>query len=410
MTRSLICDGSRTSATCCHSNRAQASINLEDTRGSFFLIVDAVFSPRSSSSIRDLPIHITSNMSRMLDYLKGLSGSEEYKPCKCAFIPRPILENVEQAEDTPEEVRLSLRATIEASKETLKEREEVADHEKNPHEPKLPELQKSEDEPQGPCATVDIHDGLNSDYTELPGPLRRKYGQAPVSDAAVNSCYDVMNKTQTFFRNVYGWDSIDDKNVAMIATVHFGANVANAFFEPEKNQMVYGSGNKLMYNFPRSYDVVGHELTHGIIQHSSGMIYQNQPGALNEHCADVFGTLLEQYAHNQTADEADWILGQDVLFPNEPKIAMRSMKAPGTAYDDPRMGKDDQPAHMKDYPTTKRDSGGVHTNSGIPNRAFYLAAHREGRIRVGDGGEGMVCCHDYRTAAPDFCLFCPEHD
>ena len=108
------------------------------------------------------------------------------------------------------------------------------------------------------------------------------------------------------------------------------------------------------------------------------MIYSNQSSALNEHCADVFGALLEQYNLKQTADKADWLLAQDVLFPDQPTIALRSMKARGTAFNDPKVGKDDQPAYMKDSVMTNGDFGGVHTNSGIPNRAFYLAATRKG--------------------------------
>lgn len=78
------------------------------------------------------------------------------------------------------------------------------------------------------------------------------------------------------------------------------------------------------------------------------------------------------------ADQATWLLAEDVLFPNNFKIAMRSMKAPGTAFDNPVMGKDEQPAQMKDYVNTTADDGGVHVNSGIPNRAFYLAASARG--------------------------------
>ena len=54
------------------------------------------------------------------------------------------------------------------------------------------------------------------------------------------------------------------------------------------------------------------------------------------------------------------------------------MKAPGTAYDDPELGKDPQPGHMKNYDPGSADNGGVHINSGIPNHAFYLAATKIG--------------------------------
>jgi hypothetical protein len=90
--------------------------------------------------------------------------------------------------------------------------------------------------------------------------------------------------------------------------------------------------------------------------------------------SDVFGSLIKQKALGQKADEADWLIGADLLAPGVKGVALRSMKAPGTAYDDPRLGKDPQPADMSGYVQTSDDNGGVHLNSGIPNRAFYLVA------------------------------------
>ncbi len=88
--------------------------------------------------------------------------------------------------------------------------------------------------------------------------------------------------------------------------------------------------------------------------------------------------MVKQYRLQQTAAAADWLIGEDCLLPGVKGVALRSMKAPGTAYDDPRFGKDPQPAHMSGYVASSDDEdgdmGGVHTNSGIPNHAFYLAA------------------------------------
>jgi Zn-dependent metalloprotease len=87
---------------------------------------------------------------------------------------------------------------------------------------------------------------------------------------------------------------------------------------------------------------------------------------------------VKQSRRNQTADAADWLIGEGLLASGVQGVALRSMKAPGTAYDDPVLGKDPQPAHMDDFVRTYEDNGGVHINSGIPNRAFYLAATRLG--------------------------------
>jgi Zn-dependent metalloprotease len=163
------------------------------------------------------------------------------------------------------------------------------------------------------------------------------------------------------------------------STVHYQTGYDNAFWNGE--QMVYGDGDedqpesdRLFNRFTIAIDVIGHELTHGVTQFEAKLTYSLQPGALNESMSDVFGSLVKQYSLNQTATQADWIIGAGLLTSNVNGVGIRSMKAPGTAYDDPVLGKDPQPAHMRDYVTTISDNGGVHINSGIPNHAFYVTA------------------------------------
>jgi Zn-dependent metalloprotease len=163
------------------------------------------------------------------------------------------------------------------------------------------------------------------------------------------------------------------------STVHYRTGYDNAFWDGE--QMVYGDGDenlpvdeRLFNRFTIALDVIGHELTHGVTQFEAKLTYFQQPGALNESMSDVFGSLVKQYQLAQTAAEADWIIGAGLLTANVNGVGIRSMKAPGTAYDDPVLGKDPQPAHMKDYVNTISDNGGVHINSGIPNHAFYITA------------------------------------
>jgi Zn-dependent metalloprotease len=139
--------------------------------------------------------------------------------------------------------------------------------------------------------------------------------------------------------------------------------------------MVFGDGDGTLFNrFTTAVEVIGHELTHGVTGAELGLHYIGEAGALNESISDVFGALVKQHLHKETADKADWLIGAGLLRPSVHGVALRSMKAPGTAYDDPVLGKDPQPAHMDDFVTTTADNGGVHINSGIPNRAFYLAA------------------------------------
>ena len=199
------------------------------------------------------------------------------------------------------------------------------------------------------------------------------------------------------FKKVFSRNSIDDRGMRIDSTVHYGDCYDNAFWNGR--QMVYGDGDgRIFAPFTKALDVIGHELTHGITQCEAGLNYRGQPGALNESFSDVFGCLVKQYRRRQTAKEADWLIGEDLFLPGVKAKAIRSMKAPGTAYDDPVLGKDPQPGHMDDYVVTEEDNGGVHLNSGIPNRAFYELAMRLKGIRLGKSGTDLVQNPDRKTA------------
>jgi Zn-dependent metalloprotease len=211
----------------------------------------------------------------------------------------------------------------------------------------------------------------------LPGTLVRSEGQAPSGDVAVDEAYDGLGDTYDFFFDKYARNSIDDEGMPLQATCHFGNQYNNAFWNGE--QMVFGDGDGVLFNrFTISLDVIGHELGHGVTEDEAGLLYFFQSGALNESMSDVFGSLVRQAKLNQTADQADWLIGKGLFTPAINGVALRSMKDPGTAYDDPVIGKDPQPAHMDDFVFTYEDNGGVHINSGIPNKAFYLASTKLG--------------------------------
>ncbi|HEX6136332.1 MAG TPA: M4 family metallopeptidase [Casimicrobiaceae bacterium] len=207
----------------------------------------------------------------------------------------------------------------------------------------------------------------------LPGRAVRVEGGASVPDVDVNEAYDGLGATFDFFSEVYERNSIDDEGLHLDATVHYGRRYDNAFWNGR--QMVFGDGDGDLFNrFTIALDVIAHELTHGVTGDEARLVYLGQAGALNESISDVFGSLVKQYARGQTAEEADWLIGEGLFTPSVHGVALRSMKAPGTAFDDPVLGRDPQPATMAGYVRTSADNGGVHTNSGIPNRAFYLAA------------------------------------
>jgi Zn-dependent metalloprotease len=200
---------------------------------------------------------------------------------------------------------------------------------------------------------------------------------AASTDASVTAAFDGLGKTFDFFETVFNRLSIDNHGMRLDGYVHYSTQYNNAFWNGR--QMVFGDGDGVIFSdFTRSLDVIAHELGHGVTEHMAGLEYHNQPGALNESMSDVFGSMVKQWALKQDAASADWLIGADIFTPEYPGDALRSMKDPGQAYDNAAMGRDPQPGHMKDYrelpDNEDGDWGGVHINSGIPNRAFYLAA------------------------------------
>ena len=150
---------------------------------------------------------------------------------------------------------------------------------------------------------------------------------------------------------------IDGNNGAIVSSVHFQSRYDNAFWDG--TQMVYGDGDGTQFRaFSASLDVVGHELTHGVTQNTSGLVYSKQSGALNEAVSDIFGTFVEHAA--QPDPVKNWQLGEGLSLTNHP---FRDMIHPANGM---------QPAHMSQLVNTTQDNGGVHTNSGIVNNAMYL--------------------------------------
>ena len=220
----------------------------------------------------------------------------------------------------------------------------------------------------GPFA---VHTADNG--TTLPGRLARPAGSGPVGDPAVDEAYTGVEASLALFREAFGRSSYDGKGAPVVATVHYGRDYDNAFWDGR--QLVFGDGDgKVFERFTKPVDVLGHELAHAVTEHTAGLEYAGQSGALNESMSDVFACCLKQRLLGQGVDDADWLIGEGIFRPGINGKALRSMAAPGTAYDDPVLGKDPQVGSMDAYVTTSQDNGGVHLNSGIPNRAFYLAA------------------------------------
>lgn len=186
----------------------------------------------------------------------------------------------------------------------------------------------------------------------LPGWFVRGEGQGPTGDREIDGAYNGTGATYDYYRSKFARDSYDNAGAALVSTVHYGTGYQNAFWDG--SQMAYGDG------FAAALDVTGHELTHAVTERTSGLQYSGESGALNEAMSDIFGEMVERNVRGQ----ADWLIGEEL-----PIGAIRSMANPASY---------GQPADMAHYVVTCRDNGGVHTNSGIINKAFYNLAQAVG--------------------------------
>ncbi|MCL6661770.1 M4 family metallopeptidase [Paenibacillus amylolyticus] len=283
----------------------------------------------------------------------------EHSEHKEGFIPRYVLKQMAERGNKEAEKTLIQMIKIEEKVEKEKKNTQVTN------------LLHS-----GNVAERLIYDSENTD--EFKRKLIRKEGDPPVHDEVVNITYDFCGKTLDYFKNKLQRNSINNLGMDVIANVHyFNGELNNAFYFSELGQLAFGDGDGTSFkNFARSIDVVAHEMAHGITHFVNDLHYARESGALNEHFSDVIGTAVKQFVKNQTAETADWLIGDEIVGPGWRGKALRSMKAPGTAYDE-----DKQVAHFDDFDPTlplEDDNGGVHYYSGIPNKAFFLTATKIG--------------------------------
>lgn len=293
-------------------------------------------------------------------------------PVRCAFIPPFVIASL--AGDDREEVRAAAQTTAHQAMAGRDRRTEqqvpIA------HLAASAGLVEGADAP-GPTgkAAREVYDSHGT--WEQRVELVRREGAAPIGDADADSAYDLVGVTRDVLSKEFGRNSIDDLGLDLILNVHFGVKYMNAAWDGK--EMVFGDGDgRIFTGFAKSLDVIAHELGHGVTQYTADLKYEGQSGALNEHFSDVLGTVVTQVRNGETAATADWLIGDEIMGPELQGEALRSMRAPGTAYDDPLMRTDPQPAHMDQYYRGDLDNRGVHINSGIPNRAFYLVASELG--------------------------------
>lgn len=180
-------------------------------------------------------------------------------------------------------------------------------------------------------------------------------------DAHVNA-----GKVYDYYKKTFNRNSFDDKGAKLISSVHVGESWNNAAWNGI--QMMYGDGDgKTFIPLSAGLDVIGHELTHAVTEHTANLVYKNESGALNESLSDIMGVMVEKKS---------WDLGADIYTPGKPDDALRSLKDPASIPNPLKPG-EGYPDHYNKRYTGTADNGGVHINSSINNKAAYL---------VSDGG------------------------
>ena len=216
--------------------------------------------------------------------------------------------------------------------------------------------------PPGPPAVMvfNCHNG-----TTLPGTSVPKAKTS--SDTTAKQAFVEATDVAKFYKELFGRNSIDNAGMALISSIHFSVRYNNAFWNG--SQMTYGDGDgNIFIDFTKGNDVIGHELTHGVTQHSLGLSYSNQPGGLNESVSDVFGSMFRQWQANEDVTNADWLIGKDIMGPGalaRGYTCLRDMSNPAAAH-----CLSPQPTKFSQY----HDGMDPHESSGIPNFAFYKAA------------------------------------
>ena len=158
--------------------------------------------------------------------------------------------------------------------------------------------------------SVTVNDCQNT--TSLPGKPVAKPGSS--KDQTAKRAFDRTTDVVEFYKTCFGRNSIDDLGMTLMSSIHYDVNYNNAFWNGV--HMTYGDGDgQLFLDFTRSNDVIAHELTHGVTEYTSGFVYTNEPGGLNESMSDVFGSMFRQWQKNQTSSRADWLIGADIVGP-----------------------------------------------------------------------------------------------
>ena len=225
-------------------------------------------------------------------------------PCTCFIVPREVLTRLSQDKKLPADIRKGLASTAEISHEIRELRIQAG---------KLTSVAMANASAMTVLAAAPAVTVYDCKHTQtLPGTSVPKPGSS--SDATAKRAFNETGSVAKFYKQVFNRNSIDDHGMTMMSSIHYGVKFNNAMWNG--SQMVYGDGdNSLFIDFTNGNDVIGHELTHGVTQHSLQLAYADDAGGLNESISDCFGSMFRQWEAKQNAQAADWLIGSDIMGP-----------------------------------------------------------------------------------------------
>jgi Zn-dependent metalloprotease len=285
--------------------------------------------------------------------------------CHCLIVPQDVLKRFASDPELSEEIRKIFDFTSDVSDDVrdVREARRKLTHTVENFLSLTPRALVS-----APC-TPPPSEVYDCQHGSLPGV--RVANPTTSADATVKRAVDEATAVAKFYCDIFKRDSIDDRNLTLISSVHYLTNFNNAFWNG--SQMAYGDGDgQIFVDFTLGNDVIGHELTHGVTQYSAAFVYSNEAGGLNESVSDVFGSMFRQWQAGQDVNSADWLIGHDIMGPVAKArgyTCLRDMANPAATH-----CLAPQPTNFSQY----HAGMDPHYSSGIPNLAFYKACKAAG--------------------------------
>lgn len=277
----------------------------------------------------------------------------------CFIVPKDVLERLSRNESLGEALRAAMRRTVKLDTEIRRLR--VQNHRLTRLGLQLLPGPAPTVASTAPAVTVsDCRHGTTLPGVPVPTPSKS-------ADGTARTVFGETTELARFYAQVFGRNSIDDAGMTLASSIHYGVEYNNAFWNGV--QMTYGDGDgHIFLDFSKGNDVIGHEITHGVTQHTIQLGYSNEAGGLNESLSDVFGSMFRQWQAGQGVTQADWLIGKDIMGPDSLArgySCLRDMADPAAAH-----CLAPQITHFSQY----RKGMDPHHSSGVPNLAFTTAA------------------------------------